>query len=297
MAQNGTTYERWRVFFRKLKNKFQNIGMSANSFYKKTKYKLIYRQEAKKTNDSIYLIYTMGKVASMSVLDAITKRLPHVPVFAMHYMSKANLDKQESQLGESIHWDNRLYKNMHTQHALKIRKCIEESPQKQIKIITVIREPLNQIISQIFQQLNLHDVELLKIMTPESPVDYDYPEKWCNEELKAFSGINILDKTFNPHKGYEVYEYGRFSLLVIRFEDINRVFSAAMNDFSSVGDWILGGKNKAENKGYAIEYRKFRSELAIMPDVIKNVYSSPFVRHFYTDEEITIFKKQWKIVD
>ena len=289
--------EKRKVFFRKLKNKFQNFGMLAGNIYKKTRYKLRYPKEARQTKDSIYLIYTMGKVASMSVLDAITNRLPHLPVFAMHYMSEANLRDQEKQLGNSVHWDNKLYKNMHTQHAAGIRKSIEQSPEKQIKIITVIREPLNQIISRIFQQLNLHNVELLKIMTPESPINYEYPTQWCNDELKAFSGINILNEHFDTQKGYEIYEHGRFSLLVIRFEDINRVFTKSMKDFTSIGNWVLKEKNKAENKKYSLEYKKFRSELQVKQDVINNVYSSTFVKHFYTDEEINLFRKQWKAVD
>ncbi len=280
---------------RRIKNKSFNLRRYIYEWCRKTLYRLQHPREAKQTRDSIYLIYTMGKVASMSVLDAVTGRLPHVPVFAMHYLSEANLRRQEEQLGNSAHWDNQLYRKIHTLHARKIRNCIAKHPQNHIRIITLVREPLNQIISQIFQQLNLHDIESLKRMTAGNrQVDYDYPANWCCNELAAFSGIDILNEPFNPHKGYAIYHKDNFSVLVIRFEDINRVFQEAMSSYSGVGRWLLREKNKAENKQYANEYKAFKRELEIESAVLDKVYSSPFVQHFYTEEEIQRFREKWE---
>lgn len=283
------------VLRRRIKNKLFNFRRCIHEWYRKKIYQWRHPREAGQTRDAIYLIYTMGKVASMSVLDAVGKRLPHVPVFAMHYLNEANLLAQEQQLGNSVHLDNQMYKKIHTLHARKIQKCIAEYPRKQIRIITLVREPLNQIISQIFQQLNLHNIESLKKMTPDNrQIDYDYPATWCNNELQAFSGIDILKEPFDPGKGYALYHKGRFSVLVIRFEDINRVFPEAMNGYSGVDHWILGEKNKAENKQYANAYKAFKHELEIDSAVLEKVYSSSFVKHFYTEEEINRFRQQWK---
>lgn len=298
LMKHRTLTDRCWILRRRLKNKFFNLRRYIYEQYQKKIYQIQNTREAKQTQDSIYLIYTMGKVASMSVLDAITKRLPHVPVFAMHYLNETNLKIQEQQLSGSPHLDNQIYKKIHTLHAQKIRKCIAEYPHKRIKIVTLVREPLNQIISQIFQQLNLHNIESLKRMTLDNQqVDYDYPAAWCRNELEAFSGVDILKEPFNPGKGYEICHNGRFSVLVIRFEDINRVFPEAMNDYSGVNSWTIGEKNKAENKKYADEYKSFKNELVIESAVLEKVYSSSFVNHFYTEEEILNFKKQWKVID
>ena len=126
------------------------------------RYKICNQKEAINTNNTIFLIYTMVKVASMSVLDTITHRLPHVSTFAMHYMNPVNLQREEDKLSSSTHIDNQFYSKIHTLHAQKIEKYIESNPQKQKKIITIESEPISQIISLIFQQLNLSNLDKLE---------------------------------------------------------------------------------------------------------------------------------------
>jgi Putative capsular polysaccharide synthesis protein len=246
-------------------------------------------QQARHTRNNIFLVYTMGKVASMSVFNTLLKRLPHVPVFAMHYVSEKNLAQQEQLLKDS------LYKKMHRIHAAKIKHCINRHPQREIKIITIVREPLAQIISQVFQQLSLFDLDDLRSLSPDNKqLDFDYPGNWCEDELRAFSGIDILKQKFVPEKGYEIYKHNKFSVLLIRFEDLKRVFATAMNEFTGIGAWELESKNLSENKDYSRKYQYFKNEVRIDPDVFSHVYTSGFAKQFYSEKDIAEFKNRWR---
>jgi hypothetical protein len=244
--------------------------------------------EARQSKNSIFLVYTMGKVASMSILHTVSKRLPHVKTFAMHYMNQENLDRQELILKESI------YRMMHTDHALKIQRCIIHYPGKDIRIITVVRDPLAQVISDVFQHLSFHRLEELKYLSIDNKqINFNYPEEWTNQELFMFSGIDILKEDFDPEKGYAIYQKGRYSLLVLRYEDLPGVFPAAMEEFTGIRSWRLADRNLSINKDYAASYARFKTELKVSPEVIQHVYSSDFVRCFYTAGEREEFRRRW----
>jgi hypothetical protein len=273
---------------RKLSDSISTFIRLSREFTRKILFWITHPVEARQTKDSIFLVYTMGKVASMSIFHTVNKRLPHVKTFAMHYMSQENLERQEHILKDSI------YRKMHTDHAIKIWRCIDQNPGKEKKIITVVRDPLAQVISDVFQHLSYHRLEELKYLSIDNKqVNFNYPEEWTDQELLPFSGIDILKENFDPEKGYAIYHKGRYSVLVLRYEDLSNVFSRAMEEFTGIKSWRLADRNRSKDKDYAASYTRFKSELKVSPEVIEYVYSSDFVRHFYSDGEIERFRERW----
>jgi hypothetical protein len=273
---------------RKCRDSISTLNRLSTEFTRKILFWITHPMEARQTKNSIFLVYTMGKVASMSVFHTISKRLPHVKTFAMHYMCQENLSRQELILKDSI------YRKMHTDHALKIWRCIDQNPGREKKIITVVRDPLAQVISDVFQHLSYHRLDELKYLSIDNrQVNFNYPEEWTDQELLPFSGIDILKENFDPEMGYAIYQKGQYSLLVLRYEDLPGVFPAAMAQFTGIKSWRLADRNRSKDKDYAVSYARFKSELKVSPDVIQYVYSSDFVRHFYTTGEIERFRERW----
>lgn len=282
-----TPCNKWWIIQRKI---FDTIEICIRK-YSKIIRKIIYlignRNEANKTNNDIFLVYTMGLVASNSILNSISNRLPHVHTYAMHYLNQKNLLEQENLLKDS------LYKKMHTEHATNIKKCISDNPEKKIKIITVIREPISLMISQIFHQQSRYDLSKLMHLTQSTKcLDYNYPASWCHDELKSFSNVDILKLDFDKKKGYSIYQNGNISLLVIKFEDIDFLFSDAMEEFTGIPRWKIGKMKKTPQMSK--EYLQFKNSISIDAALLNQIYSSQYVIHFYQKSEIQNFMSQWR---
>jgi deoxycytidine triphosphate deaminase len=57
---------------------------------------------------------------------------------------------------------------------------------------------------------------------------------------------------------------------------------------------VLRDTNRADAKPYAALYREFRARFRIPADLVAEIYDrDPYLRHFYTDEEIAAFKAKW----
>ena len=147
-----------------------------------------------------------------------------------------------------------------------------------------MREPISQIISLIFQQLNLYNLDKLEELDIENKqINYDYPTYWCNSELEHFCGINVLSEPFDCQKGYAIYNNGKFSVLVIRYENITQIFEEAMTEFTGIQGWNLSRRNVSSNKSYAKEYKEFKNRVKIAPEVLQKINSSLYVKHFYPE--------------
>lgn len=246
-------------------------------------------REHRQLRGSIFLVYTMGKVASMSVLQTLFRRLPTSSSFAMHYLSDENLHRQEQILSRSI------YRRLHTQHALRIKKALQRHPTATKYIITIVRDPAAQLISDIFQHRSQYQIQQLKqISLGMHQLDFDYPANWFSQELIPFSGIDVLNEAFDTEKAYQIYRKGTIALLVLRLENIAQVFTAAMQELTGIGGWALMHENRADNKDYAEEYRNFKSTVILDAEVVDYLYNTRYVKHFYSVFEIDAFKNAWK---
>lgn len=284
------------IVLRRTKNKIQDLKRFILRRLSVLRYVVANRSEARMTRGNIFLIYTMGKVASLSVLDSITRRVPHVNTFAMHFLTPQNLENQEILLAESGVVGNVMHKDIHSRHALKILRCIADNRDKRIKIVTIVREPLSQIISQIFQQLNLYDIEFYKHLSLESAnIDYSFCEKWCNDELYSLFEIDILNEPFDKERGYSIYSNEKCDLLVIKFDVIGDVYQEAMEQLSGISDWTLSRVNISSKKRYSEEYKRFKSELTVDSQLLEFLYKSHYVNHFYSEEEIEMLKNRWQV--
>ena len=66
-------------------------------------------------------------------------------------------------------------------------------------------------------------------------------------------------------------------------------------DFCEIWRFNLLNLNLAIQKPYAEVYKKFIDTIEFPSSYVEKVYSSRFAQHFYTGQEINMFRKKWRI--
>ncbi len=231
------------------------------------------------------LIYQMGKVGSTTIFASLQKR--RLNVATLH-----ELDSPARGLSGEI---NRLL----------------ESGARGWKVITLVRDPLAQLVSGFFESMNRRGhaayvgpaayTNLLTVGDLEKRfygriLDFNkHPFQWFDEQLKANFDIDVFSCPFEKDKGHQVYKTGPAEVLLIRYEDLWSVGKKAIGDFLGLDkefDWVPA--NVSREKSYAGQYQCFKEEAVIPEDYINKIYSDRRTKHFYAEQEIARFIQKWK---
>jgi hypothetical protein len=176
-------------------------------------------------------------------------------------------------------------------------------PKKKWKIITLVREPIARNISALFHDLdeyipgshnNIYSIpyeELFQAFLEK--VNHELPLTWFDIELNPLFGVDVYASPFPKEKGYQTYSSERADVLLIRMEDLTRVFSKAMSEFLGIENTELVFENQAKDKAYFRLYQMFRERVTLPGDYIEKMYCSKFARHFYSEVEIQTFTSKW----
>lgn len=109
-------------------------------------------------------------------------------------------------------------------------------------------------------------------------------------ELGPTLGIDVYREPFNPAAGYRILRSGAFDLLILRCEDLDRVFSDAVRVFLELGQRLPLRRSNVNLSGW---YRAALEGLALPRDVCERVYASRYARHFYSEVERAAFIRRW----
>ncbi|CAN5422868.1 putative capsular polysaccharide synthesis family protein [soil metagenome] len=258
---------------------------------KKIFFKLFNRKEFKILNNFIFNAYTMGKVGSVTIEKTIAKRVFYNKIFHLHFLSKEGLEKHKAfNKTEQGYSDAREFE--------VVRK---NNPQKRVKIITLVRDPLARDISDLFQNFRVYmsvqqikEVNVEQLLNRFKGFDHEYALQWFDDEFRNYLGVDIYGFEFNKKKGYQIIENLNCDVLIIRLENLTSVFSDAMQAFTGIGGWILSSEeNSAENKAYSELYESFKKKVVIGKDVLDLLYNSKYYNHFYTQEEKAKSISKW----
>ena len=174
----------------------------------------------------------------------------------------------------------------------------------EVRIITLLREPVSRAISGIFQNIELYAKELenenLKIIESKVvdkvikkiPMSAEYIEKWIKFELKNNLEIDIYNDDFATNTGFKIFHANGIKLLLIRMEDLNFSFSGATMNFFDLEEGIkLKDYNIGEEKYYSRQYKSLRNKIKLSNESIDKILSSKYVTHFYGDYVDEIINK------
>jgi hypothetical protein len=256
--------------------------------------------------DPVILVYQMGKVGSSSVYSSLKQaRLLH-PVYQVHFLSADGLEN-------ALHHSRSCGKRnipLHVALGKVIRRKIEQCRNVQWKLITLVRDPVSRSISDFFENFASYcrapgdagrsfDIEEAVALLQEKFVghydeDTDYVCTWFDREIKRVFHVDVYAHRFDRAQGYDIIRREDCDLLIFRVEDLDRNFEKAVMQFLELERPIgMLRSNVTREKALADSYRAVMREMILPREVCRKVYSSRYVRHFYSEEMIDTFIARW----
>ena len=237
------------------------------------------------------LILTPGKVGSSSVYNTLKNRLKSNNVIHIHNLSKNGI---ESSIKNHLNSDRKSLPLHLLVSKLLYKRLIGYN--EEIKIITLLREPISRSISGFYQNIDFYSKELensnleinrdkaftkLNSIPPHSATAL---ENWIQVELKENLGLDIFEEKIPESKGYNIFKNSNYNLLLMRLEDLNLHFNEATKSFFNIEKGIdLENHNTSEKKYYSDDYKKHKSRIKIQNKHLDIILASHYVKHFYED--------------
>lgn len=164
---------------------------------------------------------------------------------------------------------------------------------KQIKIITLVREPIARDVADYFENYDLHCINKDLIQD----VLLGFAEKnhqfmWFDWEIKDLLKIDIFEYPFDREKGYGLIKKGNIEILILKLERLNENVEI-LGKFLNLNNLVLENANEGAKKPYAKLYKEVKETLIIPQKVIDSYYKgNNRMDHFYTEEEKAGFLKK-----
>ena len=246
------------------------------------------------------LIHTYGKVGSTAIQTVINK-LPGFGSFQTHFISEEGVN-----LARAIHQDHDR-DPIHLKVGEALRRAMEEYPDKVVRVITLVRDPVARAVSNLFENpvlllgegggdLRKMPVEqVVEIAAEQLRSSIDYTEGWFDRELSQLFGFEFFSEPFDRESGFQILKKGRVHLLSGKLELLSNNGGRYLGDFLGLSAPLDIPRRRArESTGEASLYDQVRKSLKLPAGVLDEVYSSRVCRQFYTPEELEGFRKLWQ---
>lgn len=261
-----------------------------------SKIKTVKKIYNKFNDDNLILVYQMGKVGSTSIENSLNEiGIENIHLHHLFLQKQFKYDKFKEKF-----WGK-------TKKILLGRlKLYIISNNSNIKIVSLTREPISRNISAMFQNLYkfIYEYNSINNRMEESLhqmleniyykyINHDLPLDWFDLEFKNNFQLNIYDYDFPKEKGWQIIKKNNIELLLLKMEDLNRCESVIGN-FLDIDKFKLKRSNSSAQKWYADIYKNFKKKFNPTEEYINRMYNSKYMNHFYTDYEISNFKKYWE---
>ena len=204
--------------------------------------------------------------------------------------------------------------DLNEQKKEEIRKIY--ASQENVKIISLIREPISRDISFFFENIWIDSYcgreesvdeafriwmkECLYKVTEDSgkfPLWYMDMNKplfqWFDDEIKNVFNIDIFNYPFDKEKGYSIIKKDGVELLLIKLEKLNGL-SEVIGGFLGKDSFEIYTENDSANKPYVYLYKQFQDKINIPGDYFAYYYGeNSRLSHFYSDSEMEVYRKKW----
>ena len=300
-------------FRRILKNKI--IG----SHYLLSRFSYYIWRSMKSTHDRTLVIYQMGKVGSTSILYSLQNACKKHQIFQVHVLTEQGI-----RIMEKKYWGDRpkifrkslLPETEHLYNSHYLKSHIGSlNSQKKWKIITLVRDPIARNVSEFFYSvdtskanpylpdfyekygspsLSLSDL-MDKYLTYfcEGSEDYLLPLEWYDHEFGVALGFDIYSTVFPKDQGYQIIRLNNFDILVLKLEQLSGCYLEAFKQFLGLENFDLIIANTSTQKKYFPIYREFITNINLPTSYVQDLYTSKYVKHFYSDQEIQALQRKW----
>ena len=281
---------------------FKEKLLLLREIYRRASFSAAYSQ-----NQPLLLIYQMGKVGSTSLYKTLLNSDIPYRVIHTHLLSAGGI-KEAYDFHRNKGWQDPLALS-----SLKTNRVISDkllqTPPADLKIITLVREPVSRAISNYFENNiradnNIHandiDISVDKIcreldkifrhrITREST-----EERWFSNELKTVFGFDVFSHSFDKDAGFAVSSEPGYKLIVSTMESLDTFMRDYLPDILSIEYPLkIQRSNIGADKQTASLYKRVASEFRLDRDLCEKMFSGRYVRHFYTDQMIDSFISRW----
>lgn len=240
----------------------------------------------------LLIVYQMGKVGSSSVTKSL-KLQGFLYVYQIHRMNPYTMAKAMKKYFDRKPLDFILGEILY-------EKIIKK--RKNIKIITLVREPISRNISDFFQSYKEftgtkysdanHSIEEIEDFFINN-YKHSEPLIWFDTEINQTLDIDVYEYLFPKDIGYLSIIKENIELLIIKVEIDDSIKEKAISEFLGIEDFKLVNSNVAKEKEYGKTYRAFTQNINLPQSYLEILYNSEYMKHFYNDAEIESFKSKW----
>lgn len=151
-------------------------------------------------------------------------------------------------------------------------------------LLKFVKESLSK---PVFEGIDFEDLKTMEKFIPK-----------FNEEF-----LDLMKYEFDKEQGYSIIKDDNIEVFVYTLEKMNDIAKP-------LSDWVCEGTNNtpfdsweranlAEDKWIAETYKQAQKELKFSREYFEKCYNDPYVKHFYSNEDIEKFKQKWQqnIVD
>lgn len=151
----------------------------------------------------------------------------------------------------------------------RLQETLRAFTNRDIRIITGIREPIECKISAIWQTVQLPFRQ--NDMCFDSIFNEAYVfsmEEWLKEQLEIPFGIDVFHYPFDKKKGYTIIKKDNISVFLYRLDFLGSL-EKEISQFTGVKNFKLVCDNMATNKAYALAYQSFLEEVKFESGFLK----------------------------
>ena len=250
------------------------------------------------------LVYQMGKVGSSTVYETVKGMGLDCSISHIHFLSDSGISK-----AEHTFLNSKLKQiPMHLRRSKILKKYLNFKSDK-IKIISLTRDPVSRIISDVFQNLKYFhsdsllanasvDIEMVQKVISDrlllSSAEEEFAANWFDVEFKEILDIDVYSEDFNKEQGYTIIRNKNIEILLLNMEDMNSILPNALQEFFNYNSKIsLKHENIGDNKAYSYEQNIIKNQVSIDRNILSCFYSTKYMRHFYSDSKIQRFINRW----
>jgi hypothetical protein len=253
------------------------------------------------------VIFQPGKVGSMSVMASLKNRFKKMglstEVYHTHCLEK--IDKQIEFVKKNRTAPSSTINKLIA--SKEIRYQIDTNPEHLWNVITLVRDPVAQRVSALFQLIheyipNWQDMlksgqltllNLQNMLFEKEEFDVQRLDNWFDEQMKPVWMVDVYQLPFSYDLGYHIYRPNpKISLLIIRLEDLDTVAKQAFYEFIGIRNFSVIHSNSGEGKAYRELYNQFKA-LPLPSKFVDTAYKTRYALHFYSAKELQAFRKKW----
>lgn len=235
--------------------------------------------------------YQMGKVASSSLTESIPGCIQihcldgEEPI---KYFSSRYTGSVSGRL-----WQHYKWKLTASRLRNKIKK--EMASGGVVKLLVGVREPMARNVSGFFQSLTFREkgdsvrelIDKYYAFCPHLASSY-----WFENELQKHFGIDVYSYPFDKDLGFSIIKKGGVEVFLYQYEKIGGLESDLCR-FIGSNDFSLKKINEGSKKWSNDAYKSFLSEFNPSNQYLEFLYSTKYMRHFYSDQNIREYKRKW----